>query len=145
MFDRSVSAAGGDAHMSGASSISPARPLVGCHILIVEDEMILALDLSDIVGSFGCTCVVAGRIGKALQLIETQVFDAGILDLNLAGEPVYPVADALGRREIPYVIATGYGAEGVLPAYRSQPILAKPYTRHDVETALTTAIALKKT
>jgi DNA-binding NtrC family response regulator len=123
-------------------SVTP--PLGGRHILIVEDEMILALDLSDIVAAFGCTSVVAGRIGKALPLIATQTFDAGILDLNVAGEPVYPVADELGRCGIPYVIATGYGAEGVLPAYRSQPILAKPYSRRDVETALMTALAFKK-
>jgi CheY-like chemotaxis protein len=123
-------------------SVTPG--LNGRHILIVEDEMILALDLSDIVGTFGCTSVVAGRIGKALPLIDAQAFDAAILDLNLAGEPVYPVADELGRRGIPYVIATGYGVDGVLASYRSHPILAKPYSRREVETALMTALALKK-
>jgi CheY-like chemotaxis protein len=127
------------------SGIPAMQPLSGRHILIVEDEMILALDLSDIVGSFGCTSAVAGRIGKALPLIEMQVFDAAILDLNLAGEPVYPVADELGRRGIAYVIATGYGAEGVLAAYRSRPILTKPYSRHEVEAALRQALALKDT
>lgn len=130
--------------MSGDPSVSVAAPLSGRHLLIVEDEMILALDLSDIVEAFGCTFVVAGRIGKALPLIETQVLDAAILDLNLAGEPVYPVADELSRRGIPYVIATGYGADGVLPAYRSHPILAKPYSRREVEAALIQALGLKK-
>ncbi len=129
--------------MSGGPSVSVVLPLRGRHILIVEDEMILALDLSDIVAAFGCTSVVAGRIGKALPLIGAHTFDAGILDLNLAGEPVYPVADELGLRKIPYVIATGYGPEGVLPAYRNHPILAKPYSRQDVETALIQALAPK--
>jgi DNA-binding NtrC family response regulator len=126
--------------VSGPSSEPAAHALKGRHILIVEDEMILALDLSDIVGAFGCTSVVAGRVGKALPLIEAQVFDAAVLDLNLAGEPVYPVADELGRRGIPFVIATGYGADGVLPAYRNHTILAKPYSRSEVEMALMRAL-----
>ncbi|NOT40010.1 MAG: response regulator [Alphaproteobacteria bacterium] len=127
------------------SGVPAMEPLNGRHILIVEDEMILALDLSDIIASFGCTSAVAGRIGKALPLIEAQAFDVAILDLNLAGEPVYPVADDLGRRGIPYVIATGYGAEGVLPSYRKHPILAKPYSRLEVEAALKQALAVKNT
>lgn len=122
-----------------ASTVTP-RPLAGRHILIVEDEMILALDLSDLIGALGCTSVMAARLAKAMQLIETQKFDAGILDLNLGGEPVYPVADELDRRGVPFVIATGYGADGVLPAYRNHPILSKPYSRRDVEAALIKAM-----
>lgn len=129
--------------MSSDPQIGTASPLAGRRILIVEDEMILALDLSDIVGAFGCTSAMAARIGKALSLIEAHTFDAAILDLNLGGEPVYPVADQLSRRGIPYVFATGYGAEGVLAAYRSNPILAKPYSRLDVETALIKALTRK--
>ncbi len=127
--------------MSGATPNGPSSLLAGRHILIVEDEMILALDLSDMVRTFGCTSTMVARIGKAVPLIATQAFDVGILDLNLAGEPVYPVADELRRRGIPFIIATGYGADGVLPAYRNHPILAKPYTPRDVEAALLRALA----
>jgi CheY-like chemotaxis protein len=126
--------------VSGVATGTPVRPLAGLHILIVEDEMILALDLSDIVSALGCTSAMVARIGKGLQLIETQRFAAAVIDLNLGGEPVYPVADELDRRGIPYVIATGYGAGGVLAAYHDHPILSKPYSRRDVETALRKAI-----
>ncbi len=105
--------------------------------------MILALDLGDIVRDFGCTSAMVSRIGKAIHLIAAQAFDAAILDLNLAGEPVYPVADELIRRGIPFVFATGYGVDGVLPAYRNHPILAKPYSRREVEAALLRALGPK--
>jgi len=130
--------------MSDAASNRPASPLAGRHILIVEDEMILALDLSDIVETFGCTSIMVARVGKAVPLAATQAFDAGILDLNLAGEAVYPVADELGRRGIPFILATGYGADGVAAAYRHRPILSKPYSRREVEAALLQALMLGK-
>ncbi len=128
--------------MSEHPTVSPS-PLAGRHILIVEDEMILALDLEDIVKVFGCTSAMASRIGKAVSLLATQAFDAAILDLNVAGEPVYLVADELIRRSIPFVFATGYGVGGVAPAYRNHPILTKPFSRHQVEIALLQALAPK--
>lgn len=118
--------------------------LTGRHILIVEDEMIVALDLSDVVERLGCTAAVVGRVGKALEAAATQRFDAAILDLNLAGEPVYPVADALRRRETPFVIASGYSADGIEPAYRDGPRIVKPYSARDVEAALLLALGLSK-
>lgn len=128
--------------MSDGRTVS-ASPLAGRHILIVEDEMILALDLEEMMKEFGCTAAVVSRIGKAVPLIAAQTFDAAILDLNLAGEPSFPVADELIRRGIPFVFATGYGPDGVLPAYRSHPVLAKPYSRRDVEAALLRALGPK--
>ncbi len=116
--------------------------LAGRHVLIVEDEMIVALDLSDIVERLGCTFAVAGRVGKAVQLAAAQRFDVAILDLNLAGEAVYPVADELRQRETPFVIASGYSADGIEAAYRNGPLLGKPYSEHDVEAVLLRALDL---
>ncbi|MDZ4868204.1 MAG: response regulator [Alphaproteobacteria bacterium] len=116
--------------------------LKGRHVLIVEDEMIVALDLSDTVERLGCTAAVVGRVGKALEAAVTQRFDVAILDLNLAGEAVYPVADALRERETPFVIASGYGADGIEAAYRDGPRLGKPYSPREVETALLLALGL---
>ena len=120
---------------------SPSR-LAGRHVLIVEDEMMLALDLGDIVANFGCTSVRVARIDKAVLLAATQAFDVAILDLNLAGDSVYPVADELHRRNIPYIIATGYSADGIAAAYRNGPILAKPYSTREIEEALLRALRL---
>lgn len=118
--------------------------LAGRHVLIVEDEMIVALDLSDLVERLGCTSVLAGRVGKAIQLATSQRFDVAILDLNVAGEPVYPVADELRRRATPFVIASGYGADGIEAAYRDGPLLCKPYSSREIEGALLGALGLAK-
>jgi CheY-like chemotaxis protein len=118
--------------------------LAGRHVLIVEDEMIVALDLSDVIERLGCTSAVAGRVGKAVELAVSQRYDVAILDLNLAGEPVYPVADELRRRETPFVIASGYGADGIKAAYRDGPLLTKPYSTREVEAALLRALGLEK-
>jgi CheY-like chemotaxis protein len=118
--------------------------LKGRHVLIVEDEMIVALDLSDVIERLGCTSTMAGRVGKAVALVASEKFDVAILDLNLGGEPVYPVADALRLRETPFVIASGYGAGGIEAAYRNGPLICKPYSARDVEMALLLALGLSE-
>lgn len=118
--------------------------LAGRHVLIVEDEMIVAMELSDVVERLGCTFTVAGRVGRAVELATTQHFDVAILDLNLAGEPVYPVADELRRHKTPFVIASGYSADGIEAAYRDGPLLGKPYAEHEIEAALLRALGLAK-
>ena len=116
--------------------------LSGRHILIGEDEMIVALDLSDVGERIGCTFELAGRVGKAVELAASQRFDVAILDLNLAGEAVYPVADELRKRETPFVIASGYAADGIEAAYRNGPLLGKPYSSRDDEAALLRALGV---
>jgi CheY-like chemotaxis protein len=112
------------------------RPLAGRKLLLVEDEMILALDLSDIVEGFGCTVVVVSRVNNALAVLLDTTFDAAILDLNLAGEMAYPIADELDRLGVPFFFTTGYGTDGVDPNYQAHAVLAKPYTQRDVLAAL---------
>ena len=114
--------------------------LAGRHILIVEDEMLIAFALSDMVTELGCTSVLAARIVKAIELVMTQPFDAAILDMNLAGEASYPIAEALVKRRIPFVIATGYGTEGIEADYRDRPMLPKPYFVAQVQAALLAAL-----
>ena len=114
--------------------------LSGRHILIIEDEMLIALALADMVSALGCTHVLVGRYGKALALATTEPFDAAILDMNLNGAASYPIAEALNSRGIPFVIATGYGLDGIEPAYRDRPMLPKPYLAEQVEVALLKAL-----
>jgi CheY-like chemotaxis protein len=143
MHDRRVAANDERAPMSDTPA-APSLPLAGRHILIVEDEMIVAFDLCDIVEGLGGTSTTVGRVAKAVALAAAQAFDAAVLDLNLAGEPVYPVAIELRRRGIPFIIASGYGADGIAANYRDVPLLAKPYSHEDVESALLRALALKR-
>lgn len=110
--------------------------LAGQHILIAEDEMLIAFTLVDTLTALGCTSVVVSRVAKAVSLAELQTFDAAIIDLNLDGSLGYPIVDTLKRRGIPFVIATGFDPQGIHPAYAKLPRLAKPYLPHDVETAL---------
>jgi DNA-binding NtrC family response regulator len=113
----------------------------GGRVLIVEDEMLIALNLIDMVTALGASSQAASRVASALTFIATQPFDAAIVDMNLAHEPADAVLDALSARAIPFFITTGYGAEGIAEKYRSLPRLTKPYMPGQVEAALLSLLA----
>jgi ActR/RegA family two-component response regulator len=113
----------------------------GARVLIVEDEMLIAMTLVDLVEALGASPVTAARVKKALALLADETFDAAIVDMNLSNEPADAVLDALRARGIPFVITTGYATEAVAEKYRSSPMLAKPYTAEDVEAALLSLFA----
>ena len=76
----------------------------------------------------GCRIVGPfGRLAAALKSAEQDQIDAALLDVNLHGEAVFPVAEALAKRAIPFVFVTGYGAGGLPPHFRNRPALTKPY------------------
>ena len=84
--------------------------LYGRRVLVVEDEMIVAWLLEDMLADFGCTIVgPAARIDQALAMIKAEALDAAVLDVNLNGQQSYPLADALVTRGVPFVFSTGYG------------------------------------
>ena len=110
-------------------------------ILVVEDEAPIALQLEDMLAEIGATVVgPASRVRQALQLLQETPVDAAVLDLNIAGELVYPVADALETRRIPYIFATGYGISGLAAPYRSRFVLQKPFSRRELLRALQEAL-----
>ena len=78
----------------------------------------------------------AATIDRALALIETQTFDLAMLDVNLDGKPSYPIADALTRRDVPFLFSTGYGDRSLHSDYSHQAVLNKPYTDHAMSAAL---------
>jgi CheY-like chemotaxis protein len=97
---------------------------------VVEDEALVALQIEDMLTGLGCAIVgPASRVGQALQLLNGQQVDAAVLDVNIAGELVYPVADELADRGLPYIFVTGYGASGLTEAYRGRPVLEKPFPK----------------
>jgi CheY-like chemotaxis protein len=110
-------------------------------VLLVEDEMMLAMLAEDTLTELGCAVVSASRIGSALALVRSDTFDVALLDVNVAGEEVYPVADALIERGIPFVFATGYGQAGLRHDYRTRRALEKPYRHEDIGHALVEAMA----
>lgn len=100
----------------------------GLRVLIVEDEALLALDLEDILVDAGCTVVaIASRLEQALDAAAGAEFDLALLDMNLAGERIDPVARRIHDRGIPIVFVTGYGNR-TLPQGVTAPVVDKPYT-----------------
>jgi CheY-like chemotaxis protein len=100
-------------------------------LFVVEDEPLVAMLLESMLESLGCEIVrVTGSVAEALEGIDEIAGDAdgAILDVNLGGEMVYPVADALLARGVPFLFATGYGQYGVGDLYPRNIVLAKPYT-----------------
>ncbi|HEU4654292.1 MAG TPA: response regulator [Steroidobacteraceae bacterium] len=102
--------------------------LDGVRILIVEDESLVCMWLEDVLSGFGCNVVgPASRLPRALELAANETIDAAILDINVAGEKVFPVADKLHERNIPFVFSTGYGTAGLPERYAQHTVLQKPY------------------
>ena len=106
-------------------------------ILVVEDEPLVAMVLENIIEDMGASLVgPAASVGKALQLVEAGGFDGALLDVNLRGERVDAVADALAAKGIPFVFTTGHGIDGIPPAHRHRPMLSKPFRDADITEAL---------
>lgn len=106
--------------------------------MIVEDETLVLFNLEDILGELGWT--IAGqamRLADAEKLAaEIETPDVAILDVNLGGKPVFPVAQILADRGVPLLFATGYGSAGLPPEWQDRPVIVKPYGLSDVSRAL---------
>lgn len=86
-----------------------ALPLKNMTVLLVEDEAILAIDITEELGKFGATVVGPARtVREALRLVQESDLTAAILDLNLMGELSFPVAELLFQRNVPFIFQTGY-------------------------------------
>jgi CheY-like chemotaxis protein len=109
-------------------------------VLVVEDEMLVAMNIEDMLLDLGHEVVaLAGRLETALALAGEASFDVAMLDVNLAGQASFPVADVLRTRGIPYLFATGYGTQGIAEAHRQAPVLQKPFRARDLEEVLRAA------
>jgi CheY-like chemotaxis protein len=110
-------------------------------ILLVEDEALIAAMVADMLTDLGATVIgPASSVPKAMALVETETFDAAVLDINLHGEMVHPVADLLIERGIPVLFASGYGAA----ASRGQVAIDKPYTQDKLAQGLFEVMASGK-
>jgi DNA-binding response OmpR family regulator len=108
--------------------------IAGRRILVVEDEMPIAMIIEDAVQDSGGEIVgPVATLEKALKLAEEEEFDAAILDVTIRGGNVYPVAELLLARGIPFVFASGYGDWAVPAELRDKPRLTKPFTAAALE------------
>lgn len=111
-----------------------ADSLAGRRILAVEDETLIAVVIEEVLQELGCVVVgPVGRLDAALRLASEEVLDAAILDVTIRGGLVYPVAEQLIARGIPFALASGYGNWALPESLRTQPRLTKPFTSRELE------------
>lgn len=115
----------------------------GCHILVVEDEYLLATHLADEISNAGAFVIgPAGTLEKAIRLIkETAAIEAAVLDVNLRGEMVYPAADMLMEQETPFLFFTGYDFSVIPQRFKEIIKCAKSDSANDIIEALKRAMA----
>jgi CheY-like chemotaxis protein len=100
----------------------------GLKVLVVEDEAIVSFLVEEMLLDLGCAEVWhAGAVAQALALLDEKKPDAGVLDVNLAGALVYPVAERLAQLRVPFFFATGYGQKGLAPEWADRPVIQKPF------------------
>ena len=111
-------------------------------ILIVEDEPLISMMLEDFLMSLGHNvAAICESVADALKAIEDHRFDMAILDVNLKGENVWPVAHALRDRDVPFVLASGGHVDPPPSEFAGVPMIDKPYTIDRVTPALEAALA----
>lgn len=117
----------------------------GRKVLVVEDEMLVAWLLEDMLAELGCLVVgPVANVKQALTKIEAEAIDVAVLDVNLNGEMSYPIADVLAARDVPFVFVTGYDKDRMLDGYGTFPVLQKPFHRAELTVTLAKLLAPKE-
>jgi CheY-like chemotaxis protein len=111
--------------------------LAGLRVLVVEDEMMVSMLIEDMLTDLGCKVVgPASRLDEAIELVKVSELDCAVLDVNLGGQPIFPLADLLRERGRPFAFATGYGDAGLREIDRGTPVLQKPFREGDLARVL---------
>lgn len=111
--------------------------LKGLRVLVVEDEMMVSMLIEDMLSDMGCTVIgPASRLDEAIELANASDIDCAVLDVNLGGQPIFPLADLLRERGCPFAFATGYGDAGLRDVDRGTPVLQKPFREGDLARVL---------
>jgi CheY-like chemotaxis protein len=115
--------------------------LCGLTVLLVEDETLISFLIEDMLRQLGCSDVWhVSAVGQALSILRQRRPDVAVLDVNLGGEPVYPVVERLAAAEIPFVFATGYGRTGLPQQWNGRPVVQKPFALEALAAALGSAL-----
>ena len=119
------------------------QAFAGRRVLVVEDESLVAMLLETILEDMGCIPVgPASTVDEGLRMAADEAVDAALLDVNVAGRQVFPVAQLLKDRGVPFIFSSGYGEGGLPDEWRGQPTLQKPFTEAAVREALMAAMGL---
>ena len=119
----------------------PERRLIGCRVLVVEDEFFIADDLAQLLERNGAEVIgPAPTLARALELLQSGRPDCAVVDVNLRGQMAYALADELRSRGVPFVFATGYDPAVIPSDYAEVPRLQKPYDLDELLHALPTLV-----
>src|SRR5437899_10217742 len=111
--------------------------LGGLRVLVVEDEMMVSMLIEDMLTDLGCMVVgPAARLDEAIDLARAADIDCAVLDVNLGGQPIFPLADLLRERGLPFAFATGYGDAGLRDVDRGAAVLQKHFREGDLARVL---------
>jgi len=100
----------------------------GASVFLVEDEVMIRMMVADMLEELGFSIAAeAGEINEAMRLAQRTEFDLAILDVNVNGKVISPVAELITARHLPFIFATGYGSSGLPEEYRDRPALQKPF------------------
>ena len=115
--------------------------LAGCSVFLVEDEVMIRMMVADMLEELGHSVAAeAGEIGEAIRLAQSTEFDLAILDVNVNGKVISPVAELIQARNRPFIFATGYGSSGLPEDYRDRPALQKPFQIETLGRMIDTAL-----
>lgn len=113
----------------------------GGSIFLVEDEVMIRMMVADMLEELGYRIAAeAGEISEATRLAGSTEFDVAILDVNVNGKVISPVAEVLAARNKPFIFATGYGAQGLPEEFRDRPALQKPFQMETLAQMLVTTL-----
>lgn len=119
------------ARQKDGAAPEPRIAISGNRVLIVEDEALVAMVVSESLTTLGCSVVGPfSRCSDAMLAVDADAVDAAILDVNLDGEMVYPLAAMLEDRGVPFIFVTGYGVESIDRRFTHIPVIQKPVERH---------------
>jgi DNA-binding response OmpR family regulator len=109
----------------------------GSRLLLVEDELLVGLFMQDLLKAIGYRPTEPiGRLSDAISAANNERFEGAVLDMNLNGEIVYPLAELLTEQRVPFLFVTGYAPRSLDPRFDSVPILQKPVVQDELAGAL---------
>jgi CheY-like chemotaxis protein len=109
----------------------------GASVFLVEDEAMIRMMVADMLEQLGLSVVAeAGNLDEAMKLAQSVDFDVALLDVNVKGKMISPVAEVIKMRNRPFIFATGYGSSGLPQEHRYRPVLQKPFQLHVLSTTI---------
>lgn len=114
----------------------------GLRVLVVEDEIVVAFLIEDMLRELGCAEIWhVQSVERALAMLSNRLPDIATLDVNLRSTTVFPIAERLATAGIPFLFATGYGGDVIPLNWRDRPLIKKPFELPQLELAMRSALA----